>query len=93
MESKEKKESKAKLKSHFQNGTLGLTLEPIRIKNFAQETRYSSVQSSNITPFNKKKKQQTNTMAKVTEIFNKFCENFKSQIGEKRYNELISSHP
>lgn len=89
MESKDKKVSKAKLKNHFQNGNFKLTLEPITIKNFTQETRYSSVRSSSITPCNKKV-QKTNPMLKVAEIFNKFWENFKAQIGEKKYNELIS---
>lgn len=53
----EKRKSKAKLKSKLHNGILyklKVYLEPVINKNMTQETRYSSIRSSSITPYSKK---------------------------------------
>jgi len=83
--------SNAKLKMHLQNGKqLCLLVESMQTKNFTQETRYSSVRSSSITPFCKKVMPQEEPMKKVADIFNKFCMKFKAQVGEEKFNEIVS---
>lgn len=67
--------------------------EKVVLKNPTQETHYSSVRSSSITPFNKNStnKNYWEPMKKVIDVFTKFWDNFKNQVGEEKFFELIKN--